>query len=488
MAVGAWAGGRLPLHCPWTDPTIEPATPYLVIGAGASGLSAAKVLDRRGIPFEIVERHGGIGGLWDIDNPGTPVYGTAHFISSKTLSALDGFPFPASYPDYPGHEQVLAYLRDFADAFDLRRHVRFRTEVIRIEPRDDGWSAILRDLPGDAIEERTYAGVVMGSGNFWTPNLPDYPGEWDREAFHSQGYRSLDQLRGERVLVVGAGNTGCDIAGDAATVADAAAISMRRGYRVLPKHIFGRPTDVFAHTGPQLPGPVQQKMFNRLLRLVVGDQTRLGLPEPDHDVLASHPILNTQLLDRLAHGDLEVRPDIAGLEGDAVRFVDGSAEAYDLIVWATGYRVAFPYLDRDHFSWRRNDPDLYLNVVSRTDDALFALGILEVDAGAFPIISLQSELVGQVIHDLHHDPRQAAAFRTLKRSRPDLSGGIDHVDSPRHDYYVQDHAYRSYLRRLLDRMAAGELGPDGVPVDTVEVLGERVRSLADAVRGRLGLR
>lgn len=455
-----------------------------MIGAGASGLSAARVLDRRGIPFEVVERHDAIGGIWDIDNPGTPVYETAHFISSKTLSALEGFPFPEKYPDYPHHEQVLAYLDDFAEVFDLRRHIRFRTEVVHIEPAPAGWSVALRRRDEDRTEERIYAGVVMGSGNFWTPNLPDYPGEWTEEVFHSQEYRSLDQLRGKRVLVVGAGNTGCDIAGDAATVADEAAISMRRGYRVLPKHIFGRPTDVFANSGPNLPGPVQQKVFNKLLEVVVGDQTRLGLPEPDHDVLASHPILNTQLLDRLGHGDVEVRPDVAELDGDEVRFVDGTVEGYDLVIWATGYRVAFPYLDRDHLDWRRNDPDLFVNVVSRGDDALFALGILEIDAGAFPIISLQAELVGQVIHDLHHDPRQASAFRALKQTRPDLSGGIEHVDSPRHDYYVQDHAYRTYLRRLLERMAAGELDADGVPVDAPDVVTERVRGLVDRVRER----
>lgn len=462
--------------------TIGPEVPYLVIGAGASGLSAARVLARRGIPFEGVERHGDVGGIWDIDNPGTPVYETAHLISSKTLSALAGHPFPDDYPDYPDHRQVLAYLRGFADTYDLRRHFRFRTAVERIEPDGDGWTATLREVGGDEVETRRYAGVVMSSGNFWTPNLPDYLGDWHGEAVHSQDHRSLDRFRGRSVLIVGAGNTGCDLATDAAVVADRAAISMRRGYRVVPKHIFGKPTDVFAHTGPPLSGRLEQKAFNKLLDVVVGDQTRYGLPEPDHDVLASHPILNTQMLDRLAHGDLEVRPDIEELRGDTVRFVDGTEEPYDLIVWATGYRVAFPYLDRDHFDWRRNDPDLFVNVASRDDDALFALGILEVDAGAFPIISLQAELIGQVIHDLRHDPRQADAFRQLKRTRPDLSGGVEHVDSPRHDYYVQDRAYRAYLRRLLDRMAAGELSADGVPVDTVEQLEEWARDLVGSAR------
>ncbi len=440
--------------------------PYLVIGAGASGLSVGRALLGRGIPFEVVEKHDDVGGLWDIDNPGTPVYETAHFISSRTRSALAGHPMPEDYPDYPGRDQILAYLHDFADAHGLRPHIRLRTRVDRVEPAEDGgWRATLRPTQGEGSEERRYAGVVSASGNFWNANVPEVAGDWHGEAFHSQEYFRLEQLRGRRVLIVGAGNTGCDIANDAATAADHTAISVRRGYRIVPKHLFGRPADTIATIGPDLPGPAKQKVFNRLVDAAVGDLSRHGWPEPDHDVLASHPIVNTRLVDHLAHGRVHPRPDVERLLGDRVRFRDGREEAYDLVIWATGYRVAFPALDRDLFSWRGNDPDLFLNAFHRDRDDLFAVGVIETNAGAFPHISLQAELIGEFLEAVEHDPAQAEEFRRLRRTYPDLSGGIEHVDSPRHDFYAEDSAYRRYAGRLLELLRRRQLDADrGVPV------------------------
>ncbi|MDX1620337.1 MAG: NAD(P)-binding domain-containing protein [Nitriliruptorales bacterium] len=428
---------------------------YAVIGAGPSGLAAGRALKRDDIPFVVYERHDGIGGMWDITNPGTPIYESAHFISSRTLSALDGLPFPEDYPDYPRHDQLLAYLREFARRFRLEPHVRLSTGVERIERRPEGgWTVVL-----DNGEEVDHAGVIMASGSQWTPNLPDYPGEWDGDAYHSKHYRSRDQLRDRRVLVVGAGNSGCDIACQAATAADAAAISTRRAYWIVPKHIFGQPTDVFARSTPGfVPGPVEQRFFAVLLRTVVGDLKRYGWPEPDHLPLATHPILNSEILLHLAHRDLVHRPDLERLEGDRVRFVDGTVEPYDLIIWATGYRLSWPYLDRDELRWPRpNDPGLFLNVFSRDHDDLFALGFVETDAGAWPHISLQADLISQVILDQHERPAQAARWRSFKQRDVDLEGGIEHADSPRHDYYVSDAHYRRYAAELLRALQRGEL-------------------------------
>jgi hypothetical protein len=434
-------------------------TSVAIVGAGPSGLATGAALARAGIPFVIYERNAGVGGMWDIDNPGTPVYASAHFISSRTLSSLEGHPFPDDYPDYPRHDQLLAYLRGFADDNDLGPHLRLGVEVQHAEPSDHGWRLELAD--GSSA---SHSHLVLCSGSQWSPNVPSYPGEWRGEAMHSRDYRDAAVFDGRRVLVVGAGNSGCDIACDAATRADVAAISMRRGYWVVPKHLLGKPTDVFAHTGPSLPGPLQQRMFERLLRLVVGDQTRYGLPAPDHRILATHPIVNSAILTHLSHGDLEVRPDIDRLDGDHVVFVDGRRELYDLIVWATGYRVRYPMVDRDRFSWRTdNDPDLFLNVFHRDRDDLFVVGLVETDAGAWPHISVQADLVAQTIRDQTDDPGQAAAFATLKTTHPDLLGGIDHVDSPRHDYYIQDEAYRHYSTSLRDVMRRGALADEGVP-------------------------
>ena len=446
----------------------------VVVGAGPSGLEAVRVLRDAGIPVQGFERHSDVGGIWDIDNPGTPMYASAHFISSRTLSALAGAPFPDDYPDYPRHDQLLAYLRDYADRFDLRRHIRFGTEVADARPVDGGWDVTVGD--GEVIPARA---VVLATGNQWHPNLPDYPGTFTGETFHSRDYRSPEVFRGKRVLIVGAGNSGCDIACDAARAADHAVISMRRGYRIVPKHLFGKPADVFAHEGPNLPAWLEQRAFTKLLDLLVGDVTRYGLPAPDHDVLATHPILNSEMLDLLAHGDLEVRRDIARLDGDEVAFVDGTRETFDLIVWATGYRVRFPVIDREALRWRHpNAPDLFLNVFPPDRDDLFVMGMLETDAGAWPIISRQAQLIVQVLGDQRDRPAQAETFRALKRRPLDLEGGIHHVDSDRHAYYVRDETYRRTADRLLAAMAAGRL-------DELDLDPSGLRRAARSVRSRI---
>lgn len=445
----------------------------LVVGAGPSGLSAIRELVASGREVVGVERHTDVGGIWDIDNPGTPMYESAHLISSRTQSALDGLEMPDDFPDYPSHRQLLAYLRDYADRFELRRHIRFGVEVEQVDPHDDhGWTARLSD--GSTVEAEA---VVLAVGNQWQPNVPDLPGEFTGQAFHSREYRDPAVFRDRRVLVVGAGNSGCDIACDAAIHASIAALSTRRGYRFVPKYVFGQPTDVFAHRGPPMPAAVEQKVMTKLIDLLVGDVTRFGLPAPDHDVLATHPIMNTAVLDHLGHGDLVARPDVASLDGDTVRFVDGSAEPFDVVVWATGYRPSFPMLPDGLVDWHGINPNLYLNLFHRDRDDLFVMGMIETDASAWPHISLQAKLVAAALDVCERDPAQSAALRALKHTDADLEGGLHHVDSPRHSYYQRNATYLALagelLRQLRDRAVTGqalEAGPAATARRTVRRL------------------
>ena len=265
---------------------------FLVVGAGPAGLLAARSLKAAGIPYDQVERNPDVGGIWDIRNDWSPMYESAHFISSKTVSNLPGYPMPEDYPDYPDHRRIYAYLRSFARAYELDEAIRFETTVERIE-RADGGGWVVRTTPGDTAR---YRGLFLCSGNTWDPNWPSYPGTFTGEAIHSVSYRTTDLFRGKRVLVVGGGNSGCDIACDAATTADAAFLSLRRGYHFVPKYIFGQPADLFAKNASKvtLPWWIEKRFFSALLRFVVGDLTAYGLPAPDHGILESHPIMNTQ--------------------------------------------------------------------------------------------------------------------------------------------------------------------------------------------------
>jgi hypothetical protein len=425
-----------------------------IVGAGPAGLSAARAFARLGIPYDQYERHVDVGGIWDVDNPGTPMYESAHFISSRTTSGFFDFPMPDSYPDYPSNRQILRYTRDFAAAYGLREAIRFDTSVAGVERAGDGWSVTLDDG-----SRHDYAAIVCATGVTWTPRSPKHPGEFAGEVRHSSSYRSPLEFRGRRVLVVGLGNSGADIACDAAANAAAAFVSVRRGYHVIPKHVFGIPSDEFAARGPQLPLRIERPLFGALLRIIRGDLTRYGLPKPDHRLFESHPLLNTQLVHYLQHGDVAIRPDIARLDGSRVEFVDGSSEEIDLILYATGYDWDIPYAEQ-YFTWHDGRPDLYLTAFNPDHHNLFGLGYIEINSSAYTVFDQISNILAQYLHDQEHAPARARAFdRLIADDRPQLGGGIRFVDSARHRGYVDAHTYRRYLAKVRRRIGWAGLSP-----------------------------
>ncbi len=422
-----------------------------IIGAGPGGLSAAAALQLRDVPFDILDAGDRPGGIWDIDRTETPMYESAHFISSKSLSGFPGFPMPEEFPDYPRHDQIFAYIQEFGRAHDLERHIEFRTRVEAARPlsRGSGWKVSL-----ESGEERRYQGLCVATGATWHPRLPEIEGRFEGEQLHAFHYRSPDMFRGKRVLVVGGGNSGCDIACDAARVSDRALISVRRGYHFVPKYVFGMPADEFAHRGPRLPGWLEQRVFGLILRLLVGNPARYGLPRPDHRVLESHPIMNTELLHHLGHGRLEAVADVRELKVGAVVFEDGREEAVDLILWATGYERVFPFLRDQDLEAVDGVLNLYLNVFHRRHRTLSFMGLFETDGAAYPIFGLQADLIAAYLSDLRGGLPSAHRFDRLRSDhQPDLKGGRHYLNSRRHDYYVKGDAYRRVLLDVLRRMS-----------------------------------
>jgi hypothetical protein len=413
---------------------------FCIIGAGPSGLATARAFKNAGVPFDLLDRNHDIGGIWDIESPGSPMYDTAHFISSKTLSGFDGYPMPADYPDYPAWHQILEYLRAFADAHGLRAHFEGGADVAQVTP-DDGESWRVELSSGEA---RRYAGVVIAVGHDWIPRTPNYPGAFSGEMYHSVRYRSPREFIGKRVLVVGGGNSACDIASDAAMYADRTLISLRRGYHFLPKHLFGKPTDLFFRSGPQPRAWIAQPVLSLVLRLVVGDLTRYGLRAPDHKPLASHPIVNSQLLHHLSHGNLTPKVDVAEFAGRTVRFTDGSTEEVDLVLYATGYRHELPCL---HSTLGTNGerPPLWGQMFLSGRATLYVAGFFESDSGAYPLHSRQAALFAELARSTR--AREWLIART-RAPAPDLTGGIRHIDSPRHGIHVNAEAFSNFIDRL----------------------------------------
>jgi len=193
-------------------------------------------------------------------------------------------------------------------------------------------------------------------------------------------------------------------------------------------------------------------LLTGLLKLLVGDLRRFGLPAPDHRVLESHPIMNTQLLHFLAHGDAAAKPDVVRLEGRRVHFRDDTSEEFDLIVWATGYRPTIPFLDGVIPSRNGIGPDLFAALFPGVPN-LYVLGHFESDGGAYPLVSKQAEIVARLAESDATAPEapQQWLARLTAADRPDLTGGVRYVKSVRHENYAQFETYESYLSALIRR-------------------------------------
>lgn len=416
---------------------------YCVIGAGPAGLLAARSLKNAGIPYEQFERNDNVGGIWDIKNEWSPMYESAHFISSKTISNLPGYPMPEDYPPYPNHRLILKYIKAFAKDNGLYQNITFNRAITKTEKDGPFWKVTFDDGT-----TKKYAGLFICSGNTWDPNLPKYPGIFTGETIHSVKYKMPDIFKDKRVLVVGGGNSGCDIACDAAIYAKKAAISLRRGYHFIPKFIFGIPADAYAEQF-KLPLWLQRPIFTLLLKLLVGDLKKYGLQKPDHKILASHPIMNTQILHYLGHGELTAKVDIQEFSGKKVIFKDGSLEEFDLIVFATGYKVTFPFIDSNHFKWVAKYPDLFLSAIHREYNNVCVLGLHQTDGGAYDFFSVQADMMCNFILDQQNNPERAAKFEALKKTYPNLSGGIKYVKSDRHATYVHKHTFKKYCNKIM---------------------------------------
>ena len=429
---------------------------FCILGAGASGLAVAKNFKQAGIAFDCLEREDDIGGNWYFDKPSSSVYESTHLISSKRLTEFTDFPLPEDYPEFPNHQLVWDYFRNYARTFGLYEQIQFNTSVAWLEPCNEGspaagWRVTLSD--GD---ERRYRGVVIANGHCWDPLLPEYPGEFTGMVLHSSEYKTPEVLRGRRVLVVGGGNSGCDLAVEAGIHAARAMHSMRRGYHVLPKFFKGQPIDQCGEFLLRWHAPLwlRRAAAALVIRWVLGPAEASGLPRPDHRLFESHPIINSQLHYHVAHGNLAIRPDIQELCGDRVRFVDGTEEPVDLIVYATGFHISFPFIDRKHLNWRAGRPDLYLNVFHPERDDLFCAGLIQPDSGQWGLVDYQAQLIARYLTALEHNPRAAKWFDRLKKSgRPHLGRGIRYVDSPRHRLEIEHFSYRRQLQKLIAKLA-----------------------------------
>ncbi|WP_037649962.1 flavin-containing monooxygenase [Streptomyces flavidovirens] len=424
-----------------------------VIGAGSSGIAACQVLAERKIPYDCYEAGSEVGGNWRYlnDNDMSSAYRSLHINTSRQVMEYACFPMSEGYPVYPSHAHIARYFDEFVDHFGLRPSIAFRTEVTGVEPSADGrrWSVTTRHRETAEEAVRSYDAVLVANGHHWQPRWPDPPlpgsESFTGSRTHSHHYKTPEPFADKRVLVLGIGNSACDIAVETSRVSRRTFLAMRRGAHILPKYLFGVPTDHL--TGSWLaraPLSVQDRGLQLLLRLSRGRLSDYGLPVPTHRVLAAHPTISDDLLSRLGHGDITVKPMIERMDGDEVLFTDGSRETIDAIVHCTGYAISFPFLSRELIDPAGNDIGLYHRVVDPDHPGLYFIGLVQPLGAIMPLAEAQSHWVADLIEGTCALPGRAAMRREIATYRARTARR--YVASSRHTIQVDALAYLREIR------------------------------------------
>jgi cation diffusion facilitator CzcD-associated flavoprotein CzcO len=436
-----------------------------LIGAGSSGIAAAKTLHERGIPFDGYELSDRVGGnwVWGNKNNVSSSYKSLHINTSRTRMEFSDFPMPERYPDFPRHDHIAEYFDDYVDHFGFRDSIRFETGVEHVERRADGVFDV-RLQGGETIE---YDAVIAANGHHWDPRWPEpaFPGSesFQGEQMHSHDYKDESQLVGKDVVVLGMGNSGMDISVDASYHANSTYLAARRGVHIAPKYVFGKPIDTLGGS-EKIPAPVRMRMLRRILQMNVGDLTNYGLPEPDHKFGEAHPTVSGRILDRLAHGAITPKPNIDRLEGDRVFFTDGSSVHADLVVYCTGYKITFPFFDEGFVSARDNQLRLYKFMFHPRVAGLYFLGLIQPLGAIMPIAERQSQLIARHLTGSYSLPEPDAMERDIDKKLEAMRKR--YVASKRHTIQVD---YDDYMRELTKEMEKGTTrAGSGVPVLAVQ--------------------
>lgn len=434
-----------------------------LIGAGSSGIAVAKVLHQEGVPFDAFETSSRVGGNWvyENDNRMSSAYRGLYINTSRSRMEYSDFPMPAGTPDFPHHSVIAKYFEAYVDHFGFRHRIAFRTSVTHVRPLGpESFEVTL-----STGEKRRYDAVLVANGHHWDPLYPSppFPGTFTGETSHSHDYKVPEPFAGKRVVVLGMGNSAMDISVELSQVAERVFLAARRGAHVVPKVLFGVPLDqVFTST--RIPAKIRLRLGELAVRLSVGDVTRYGLPAPDHRLGEAHPTISSRILDRLAHGAITPKPNLARFEGRTVHFVDGSTEEVDHVVYATGYKVSFPFFDESFVAAKDNDLPLYKRVFHPEHEGLAFVGLLQPLGAIMPLAEAQGKWLAEVLSGRARLPSRADIKASIAQDESVMRAR--YVRSKRHTMQVDFDEYLEEVHAEIERGKArakrgGKEGPRG---------------------------
>lgn len=449
-----------------------------VIGAGPSGLVATKVLSQQGLDVCGFEKGSDVGGLWRFQNDSklSAAYESLHINSSRHAMAYSDFPMKAELPDFPHHSHILSYLEDYTAAFGLRERYRFQSTVQNVQPLEQGGFEVTTES-GNVVSRDRFHAVVVANGHHWSPKTPEMKGDFNGVQLHSHDFKNAKPFSGQRVLVVGIGNSGVDMACELSRVCERVVLSTRRGAHVIPKYLLGKPLDRLASRffWTWCPLWLRQRLFALVLKMTRGRQSRYGLPEPPYRVLQEHPTVSSELLNLLGHGKIHIRPDIDRLAGDDVAFVDGRREQFDSIIYATGYNIRFPFLDSDLIDTTDNRIGLYKKVVHPDHPGLFFTGLVQPWGPLMPLAEAQAEWICSLLQSQSTLPSKASMLKEIESSSQKMARR--YTESSRHTIQVDFYPYLDEMKKAM-AYRRGQLLYDKLPELNGGIGEDRVSSQA----------
>ena len=420
-----------------------------IIGAGPNGLSMAKRLRDHNISYDHFDASDEVGGNWYYQNPNnmSACYKSLHIDTSKWRLAYEDFPVPEHWPDFPHHSLLKQYLMDYTKHFGLYDSIKFKTKVTSAVQTDTHkWS-----VSTDNGQTSQYDWLIVANGHHWDPFTPsEYGNDFQGVSVHSHTYDTpydpID-MRDKNILIVGVGNSAMDISSELSQrhIANKCFVSTRRGCWVLPKYLNGQPADKISAPS-WMPAKLGRYLARKIIRKHVGKMSDYGLPDPDHEPLDAHPSVSGEFLTRVGSGDINIKPGIEKLTSNGVKFVDSTHEQIDIIIWATGYNIAFPFFKDPQLQVKAdNSFPLYRRMIKPGFSNLFFIGLAQPLPTLVNFGEQQSKYVAQVMQGKHELPDRQAMQNQITKDEQKYLG--HYYKAKRHTIQVDFDTYVADLKK-----------------------------------------
>nr|AKJ88115.1 YUCCA1 [Marchantia polymorpha] len=359
----------------------RPVEGAIIVGAGTSGLAAAACLRERGVPITLLEKSGCIGSLWK-----ERTYDRLHLHTPKEFCQLPLMPLPASYPTYPNKKQFLDYLQEYVKRFDIKPIYNTNVDRAQYDENSKVWRVQTQGFSSsNGIEKAEYTArwLIVASGENAEIVMPKLQGmkTYSGSILHSRNYKNGSEYVDKKVLVVGCGNSGMEIALDLANFTAKPSIVVRDSVHVLPREIFGASTFVVAmRLSKALPLWLTDWLLVFGTWLTLGNLARYGLKRPIEGPLqlkqktGKTPVLDVGTINQIKNGNIKVVPKVVALMTSGVRFENGEFESYDAIIFATGYRSNVPMWLKGNFFGEDGSPSASMRDGWKGERGLYAIG------------------------------------------------------------------------------------------------------------------